>query len=886
MDRVGVVVKVGKTSKIKFKNIKAYRAIDFIEVRRLVSKLDGISAVIIESVLPYELVQAKELIEYVRGIGKTVFIYSLNGANLQEQSISDELGISISNSLDELQHAISKELAVMAYTAWGRQVYGTNIDNNNDSVDNNISDLKEALDELKEPAELNIEIINNKGDLIKILGSSGVNIDDNVIANSLKSSSDYKTDKSYIELSKLLDSVTKEKQDLSSKLGNAFNRIQSLLDIKVSIEAERDRYKQLLESLEAKSKEVENPVPGKQLDDALAQLDKLKSLNMNLEQKVLEYKSEVGVLTGKVVNSERELEGYKETIELLNNDISIKDERIERLSNSLSVGESIKVELANTRADKLALEKKVAVLNDKVRGLTAEVDNAMNRSSTDDLEKIQSLRLEIEDLNNVINETNEKVVLESKGRLVVNMLLSEAISQKRDVSRELAIKDKEVTDLKVLASKLKGSIATSEEEYRQIKIKYDELLSNKDNKDIEINELENKYKDELNSMHIELGTRTQEVKRLKVELDKVKKELDSKEIELSKLLVKAGAESDDVKRVKGMQEELERTNGVLLNTINSLKEEIQSLTSRISMTEDANERLEDSNKKLRANLASFKAATSINSNSQAQGNVVQKVVALKPKLDCSYSGRGLVIPIFGTGSYGITTIAMSLVKKLSKASVLYMDMDMVSPKGDSWFRVSPMSDQLDGIKDRMKRSSFGALLEMGAGYVVDNMKYTCKRVATSKSGSYIDYFSGVYTKVDLRKLMAVDFSELMTYLGNQYSYIIVDLGRYGSSDMSDELIRMFNSISYRKLIVSLNNLYDVRGIRMRLSTDGMSLDNAIWVLNMSDSSVVDNMIKQTLGSARPIIIPKEMSIYGSGNTFDKYPILKDRLNQITEMIIN
>ena len=104
--------------------------------------------------------------------------------------------------------------------------------------------------------------------------------------------------------------------------------------------------------------------------------------------------------------------------------------------------------------------------------------------------------------------------------------------------------------------------------------------------------------------------------------------------------------------------------------------------------------------------------------------------------------------------------------------------------------------------------------------------------------------------------------------------------------MSDELIRMFNSISYRKLIVSLNNLYDVRGIRMRLSTDGMSLDNAIWVLNMSDSSVVDNMIKQTLGSARPIIIPKEMSIYGSGNTFDKYPILKDRLNQITEMIIN
>lgn len=908
-NRTSVIVKVGKTSHIRFRGIKALRAVTFDEVQRLLDSYPGIAAVIIESVLPYETQLALNTVDFIKGRGKEVFIHCVDGANSQELEVSENKKVLISTNLDELQHSISLKLAVRAYTSWGRAI--ENIEEGVSEipetspepqykVESDTRDLQEALSAIEDskPTEMVYETIGTKEDLINTLGLEDINIDlsfsdsgdeqdtQSIIDNSLKE----ERDKNYIELSKLLEEVTKERQSLSEQLGQAFDKITKLLDIKEAVEDERDMYKEMLESIDNSPNIIEDPVPGAKLDEAKSQINRLQQANINLEQQIIEYKSEVSAAEQRMAAIGEDIEAAKSEIEQLKIQISEKDTKIARLSEGLSANESVKLELANVKADKTALEKSVQTLKDKIKDLNSEIDSAMNRSSTDDLEKIQSLRLEIEALNDDINAANTRTAIESRGRLVISMLLSEAVKQKSITSSTLLEKNNEIAELKTLERKLKSSLKSSEEEFRLIKQKYDELINSQDTKEekfnIEIEDIRRQHANELGELKVSLDTKNQETKRLRKELEEAKKTLSSKETELTNLMLTSGASKKDIQKALDAKQTIEATNKKLSETIDMLKKEVRTLTSKIAMTEEANERLENTNKTLRANIATFKATSSAQ---VAQGPAATKsqqtvVASGKIKLDCDYSGRGFIVPVFGSGSYGITTMAMSIARRIPKASILYMDFDIVSPKADAWFNKMPIIKELKEIADPLKKSALGALVEMGSGYVLDNKRFIFQRAAETKHGSTIDYFSGAHAKIEPRKLIGVNFSEFMTHLGNIYNYIIVDMGRLGSSDTSDALIKMFNRVAYKSIIVTLNDKFDTRNMSVRINADKLKLDNAIWVLNMSDNSKVDMIVQKSMGNAKPVIFPKEMSMYGSGQSFDRVPILKDKLSQVMDLL--
>ena len=104
----------------------------------------------------------------------------------------------------------------------------------------------------------------------------------------------------------------------------------------------------------------------------------------------------------------------------------------------------------------------------------------------------------------------------------------------------------------------------------------------------------------------------------------------------------------------------------------------------------------------------------------------------------------------------------------------------------------------------MDKTGVGALIEKGYDYVIGNEKLIFQRVADNKNG-FIDYMGGIYASVDIAKLMAVKFTEFMNYLGNCYDYVILDLGRLGSSDVSNAIIKMADTISYTSVAVTLKD---------------------------------------------------------------------------------
>jgi len=226
-------------------------------------------------------------------------------------------------------------------------------------------------------------------------------------------------------------------------------------------------------------------------------------------------------------------------------------------------------------------------------------------------------------------------------------------------------------------------------------------------------------------------------------------------------------------------------------------------------------------------------------------------------------------------------MAVSIAHKL-KGKVLFIDFDLVSPKADGWFGRSPLVKELQGIKDPMKKTGIGALLEKGSEYVIDNEKLLFQRAVELRETT-IDYFSGIYVYPDVTQLAAVDFSQFLSYTGSNYNYIVVDLGRFGSSDIVNAVIKMFDSIAGRSVVVTLKDKFDVRTFAVKANEEKLNIKNFVWVLNFADNTKLDELINRSTGGAKIVIMPKVMQLYGSGKTFDKFGVLKDRLSEVIEV---
>lgn len=622
--------------------------------------------------------------------------------------------------------------------------------------------------------------------------------------------------------------------------------------------------------------------------------EQLKELNERLkseQDRADSYEVLVGKLRSVKESLEDKLAFNNDLLSKLQTTQDIVDISIQDTEETLNKLEELKIEKGQLQnkvnelnKDLIKLAKLEAVILEKDKEY-AELQLELDRAKQDNRSK------EIEEQLNYERETRLKVTelledvvfkyslnIDNYNNLLENNQTLEANFKKQQrVARELEVKVLELED------KLQKSINLRAERERVLGLKIEEFSRiNSEN----VQSVQS-YEREKQKLLTEITDLTSQIDMLTSKESNYKSSISTLE---SKLLVQENIAEDLKEKLKRYEdiniEELQSTlkttdlgNTQLTGDIGRLKIEISGLQRQLQLRDEIVSKLQAEK-------------TNLELTAKALSNSVSTAERLR--LSCEYFGKALVIPVFGSGSYGITTTVMSLAKKL-EGNILILDFDCVNPRVDSWVEKNAMIPELKGdVSGTLLNSSFGALISKGADFVIDNQQlviqntnFGINKVANKvkKINKKVDYFSGIYTKIDLYKFAAIDFGAFMNFFGNEYDYILVDLGRIGGNESTNALIRMFNQISWRNVLVCQNDKYDVRTVYTKCSIERLNLGKSIWVLNMSKSTALDELSKKALGNAHFVIMTKKPDFYGEMKTFDVFSNYhKEKLQQIVDEI--
>ena len=221
-----------------------------------------------------------------------------------------------------------------------------------------------------------------------------------------------------------------------------------------------------------------------------------------------------------------------------------------------------------------------------------------------------------------------------------------------------------------------------------------------------------------------------------------------------------------------------------------------------------------------------------------------------------YAGSAKIVTVFGGGSFGVTNTAYSIASRL-KGKVLFIDLDISSPKSDRYTKKNPMVN-VTGVPSNLYKTGIGVLYSCGIEKFIAEYEKLGIRIITTRN-TELTWISGLYSSI---KLENIDYtSDFLNYVGNMYDYIVIDSGKIGYSSLSDSLIKSLCDISHKSLVVSSNDSYTTRGISLALNR--VKITNVGWVINLASTSIIGDKSKKNMGTNDYCILPFSNSIYGT-----------------------
>lgn len=622
------------------------------------------------------------------------------------------------------------------------------------------------------------------------------------------------------------------------------------------------------------------------------------------------------------VNSE-EVNTLKAELEALNKDLEGRTKELSKLSDSLKVSEAKSAELAqkldslkskvtNLEATKATLEQQLrsqstssqalatekASLETQIKGLTEELTSvrsqfeSLTASSSDKDSHVAKLVSTITDREQQAIELRE--VIRRTALLVdsyKNKYNTEAQRSKMAVEQcRTLIREK--GELSQQNSKLQSDIDERDLRISRQKKNYEAQLADADRRRTELSTQIQKL--ELNTTELELKVDTLQQERDQAILErdganKVKEELEQETAETSKSLATAN------ETIKELHEQLEQmklaTQEARLTkedltisdaTVTELQKEIGKLQIRLNETERLCDQKDKRIGELNTQVANAEKAVKVAERARSVGGTVN--------LMCRYSARAYLLPVFGGGSYGITTTAVSMAKKIFKengGNILLLDFDLVSPKINSFFSgAKPMLSYREDGLDPLYSTGVGLLMMKGSTWFLDHREELIQTVEqVKKSNKRIDYFSGLQTTIDSSRFIAIDWTELMNTLGNDYDYIILDLGKIGANTTQDALIRMFNSISLRTTVVSLKDDDAVRNLYVKVKNiNKLDTRKLVWLLNMGANTGVTNLMSKLFTNMPYRIMTFNSGFYNEHKVFGN-ALIKGMFDELVDDLI-
>lgn len=555
---------------------------------------------------------------------------------------------------------------------------------------------------------------------------------------------------------------------------------------------------------------------------------------------ILGEKRRLAVATEKINNIQSELDEANAKIEKLNS-ISIELDRVQdRLKES-------EVELTQKEELITSLEEEIAIANDK--SAEEELKSKILESLKEKAElerRIDVLTGDVDRLNGVIIEKEN----DAKEMQRVYSGVQSELEQERD-------------KYKAIESELNNQM----EEAEEVRVEYTTKVSQLN---IQIESLKTKHLDSVAQYREKLNNADVKIQELEKENESIITKCDERIAKLNMII------TENSSKIKGIEKEAESKYSNIIADLNMeievCKKQREEEVKKRAQIESTVKDLLKEKVRLREDLTKFRKA----------GMAVSNVVNTR---DIDYRSSAKIIMVYGSGSYGVTSMAYAIAKSknFKGKKVLFMDLDCVNPKADALLGVSPIIDNVSGIQDKLKCTSFGILLEYGTDKILQGGRAMLKNVSNVRTGAMIDYFSGCYTGVNAEEMNSVNFDKLFTTYGNVYDYIIVDAGKIGN-ELSNSLILRVGKIASHKIIVTLNTSEDVRGMSIKLLQLGIDKKNTKWILNLAHSEKVNDTIKKNIGSIEYKVLPMDANIYGTSMSLDKSSIIRDRVLDITDTI--
>ena len=882
-----IIVKVGKKSSIRFSHGKVYRAINNEELKALISKHSDCNIVIVESIYEHEQSEIKEILStFVSKNENNLVLFYVPDNDDITCGIADELADKIEHdiilTLKDLYKQLNKlkGLNVSIYSDDKREL-SEQTDSGLDGITDAFASLSFTEDDLAEPVEeVKEQVVIEPVEEVKeqeaqedTIASFEPNIksEDTKHITLEKEPETKEPETTVIEKAVVQekvvhvevpaniteadilrsDIVVKLKDELS-EIKNKYNsavkdiheassRIDELSEVIAVLEEEKQSMLNRFNKIISTAVVMEEPIPLVEYEDLKKKIEEheetIKELNQKLEshKKIIEEK-------------ETEIAEHESTIEELKDKISSLNAKLDELNEKIESGEIHKALVEEH-------EKTIEQLNKTIEQLNSEFD------------RVQS---ELDGKTEDLNITSAKLDREASLRIETQDIIQTTVSKLVNISEELEVAQKINSELKKTNDSLNAKIADN--------------TSKLNEQDKEIRRL--KEQTDTTDMRIELATRQVEAEKsemitqlneLKAKLQLVTDQLNQKETQYNTLVATSGIDESGASALLTTNKTLEKNNKTLNEKLAVTNTELVELKKKAGTFDSTIKSYQSQIAQLNAMIKSLSSSggSALAASANGLANLMKPI---------TYRCQTRIIPVFGSGSFGVTTTAMSLAYMLyAKARVLYIDFDMVTPKADSWFSIMPLCDKFPGANRNDRRmTALGIFYESGVQQFITNYDYIVKHCDNTKGGG-LDYLSGLYYRPDTMKMATADYTTLFNFLGQQYHYIIIDFGKLGCSEVGDQLIKNVSDIAYRNIVVTTPDKHEVRDFNVKLNEN--NIRNIAWLFNLCINSSLEEQTRKTVGNIKYGMTFKDPNLQCIREKFIRNRLNKDKFEAFINSVI-
>ena len=885
-----IIVKVGNKSNIRFSKSKVFRALLAEDLVELSDFNPDCNLAIIEEISSGEEEEVKKFINDFenKDSKNTVLFFIPNEEDEITSGLADELSYNIYMSLKDLYKAIYDKFGinVSIYLDDKKELNSSEMDSALDGIEafgifgaDEEKEIESAIDEIeKQHEEISTEEISDDSiDNIESISSTD-NTDsfaDDVkqfIAEEVKEeiddSASVQTEKVTEEIEETSDNVEEATEEFEETVEEIEETVEEIEETSDNVEVTNEEIERL--QLELKDTKYDYTMALKNIKEITERVKELENIVRIVrdEKKVIEDRFNELVDSSDVIEDPISLSEYsilKDNIESAENHIKELESALEKANNTIK---SSNEELEEKENSLTELNNKVSELEENVRDLQNSIDSGdAYKDVTDEYNKtVKELRDENQGVKVTLMETskeNDRLTVELEHS--ASRLESEALYRQKtivvykstidkiiDLRKELNNKISEIERLTTEVNNLKDSLSDAES-------KIAEQSDNIESLNNQVSTFDTRTKLMTDYNNTEVDKLKNSISNLESKLKMITEQLDQKNNQYSALVTQLGVDSSGASSLIENNRVLEQTNQTLREKISMLTQQVETLDRNKAALQSQVNNYKNQCQQLNNTVKT------LSSMGSASGNMVSNVT-LPP---IHYNNKAQIIGVFGSGSYGTTTTAMSLAYTLYfSCRVLYIDFDLVTPSADTWFMKSPFKSGTDAIGN-----CTGLQLFYEHGFQAFQMyfnNYVFKDVDRAKGGS-IDYLSGAYYRVDRLKLTTADYTSLFNFLGSMYDYIVVDLGRLGNNDINDQLIKIISDISIKSVAVTTKDKYDIRNFKLKLDDSRIDINKIALILNMCTNSGINNeqnAINSLNLKSKPTLIMEDPNIRQQRKTFN------------------